>query len=100
MQETARNAIQEHLPAAILFNLMSLNYVWGDAIMGVILTAWVRPKDTVLPCCILAAGRTASALDGLLSLSLAPKEFLGVRLFEDRDRAVAFLTEQMMKKQL
>jgi hypothetical protein len=75
--------------------LSSLNYRWGDAIDGIVITllkaGWKSPFRSV---CVLATGETAQAIRPLFEQNWAFGRF-GVELFEDEKKAVAYLKQHV-----
>ena len=91
MIDFARKAIEEEKPRAVLYNLLQLDYVWGDTIVGLARPLVSSQQKTLLPACIYAEGRTAAAIRGLLPV-FADYE---VELFQDRDAAIERLQERL-----
>ena len=59
----------KHHPAAILFDLTDLNYVWGDGPVSQLLVPMWREDQqqaVVCPTCLVAQGRSKQALQNLL----------------------------------
>jgi hypothetical protein len=94
MMELARRIVEQERPAAVLFGLRRLDYVWGDAIFGLISAVADPAHETFLPACILAEGRTASALNGLCQCFWD----MGIGLFRDRANAEAYLQERLASR--
>ena len=93
MISRAKSLITEPHPAALLFDLTHLDYVWGDSIGGGIISlAFDKSGHGFLPTCLVARGRTAKALNGLMSLGL---DKIGFRLFKDEEEAVDFLRQKL-----
>ncbi len=88
----AREAIEKNSPSAVLFDLRRLNYTWGDAITDLART--VRDPETrrVLPACLLAKGRTATALEGLIRFA---GRNMDLPLFLDREEALQHLRSRL-----
>ena len=65
MAAFVREVVAEAQPAAVVFDLRALTYTWGDAICGIV---WpLRDEQgSFRPSCIVAQGRTARALGGLV----------------------------------
>jgi hypothetical protein len=52
-------------PKGVIFDLLGLEYEWGNAICGLALPL-VRKDRSFRPSCLVAQGKTAAALRGLL----------------------------------
>jgi len=91
MIDFARKMIEKEKPAAVLYNLRQLSYVWGDTILGLARPLVNSEEKTILPACIYAEGGTAAALQGLLHALV----FYEVELFKDRDAAIERLQERL-----
>ena len=66
MNRYIREKLEEHAPAAIVFNLLDYQYVWGNDV-GVLFWASIvhrNPKE-IRPVCILATGTTYTSLYNL-----------------------------------
>ena len=73
MREFTAAAVSEHAPAAIIFDLLELEYRWGDAICS-IAQPLLGEDGMLLPARILTKGDTAAALAPLLG----PNWMLGI----------------------
>ena len=66
MQEHVREVVLEYQPDAVLFDMTGLHYEFGNAIGGIVYGLHkgegFRFRE-ILPCCIVATGRTAKALE-------------------------------------
>ena len=86
--------LEEHSPVALLLNFVECRQFF-DADMGSIISAFFdKDRDRDRPCAVLAKGRTARSARTLLDLTTLSVTF-DVRLFEDRDSAVAHLHESL-----
>ena len=72
----------------VIFNLLELNYIYGDAICGIVKPLWTDKGIT--PSCIIAKGKTAMAIEPLLGshflLGLA-----GCKLFRSYEDGIYYL---------
>lgn len=96
MVEYTLSACRRHDPKAILFDFEKLDYVWGDAICGVVIRLAVERHESPLslPACVLAHGRTHKALEPLFERRVC-FGLTGARLFEDREQAMAYLLSSL-----
>ena len=94
MLEIAERTIRENRPAAVLFNLKSLNYVWGDAIDALAHTLYDRDTQAFLPGCVFATGRTATALSGLFTPGWLFTR-AEMKLFRSHEDSVAYLVQRL-----
>ena len=83
MIDFASKMIAAEKPGAVLYNLLQLNYSWGDTIVGLARPLVDTEHNTILPACIYAEGSTAAALKALLPAFVDYE----VELFQDRDPA-------------
>ena len=88
-----------HNPRALLFDFEKLDYVWGD---GVCLPAMYlgferKEMPLSLPVCVLAHGRTHKALEGLFGNRNMCFGLVGARLFDDREKAMAYLEAELYR---
>ncbi len=99
MVEYTHSAFSHHNPKAILFDFTKLDYVWGNAICGVVMRLAMESHKFPLsfPTCVLAHGRTHKAL-GPLFESKVCFGLVGARLFEDREQAMAYLLSAIEAK--
>ena len=82
--------LEEHSPVALLLNFVECRQFF-DADMGSIISAFFdKDRDRHRPCAVLAKGRTARSVRTLLDLTTLNVTF-DVKLFKDRDSAVAHL---------
>jgi hypothetical protein len=91
MIDFARKMIVAEKPGAVLYNLRQLNYVWGDAVVGLARPLVDSERKTILPACIYAEGGAAAALQALLPTFVVYE----VELFQDRDAAIERLHERL-----
>ena len=97
MERYTLSAYNEHNPKAILLDFKKLDYVWGDGVcLGLIRLAVIRREIPLsLPVCILAHGRTYEALEPLFKDRKMFFGLVGAKLFEDREKAMAYLASQL-----
>lgn len=81
--------LDETRAAGVIIDLTSLDYVWGDTIGGLAMPLREKGKR-VRPAVIVAAGRTADALQSLLEPNFL-LGIAGVRLVRTRQEAVAYI---------
>ena len=89
MIQSLRSALAETRAAGVVLDLTALDYVWGDTICGLAMPLLDKGKG-FRPAAIVAAGRTAKALEPLL----APNFLLGMagmKLVRTREEALAHL---------
>lgn len=85
-----RTVMTEAKPAAVLFDLTALDYVWGDAIAGLAMPLLEEGTDSRFrPSVIVATGTTAQALAPLVEQTLLG--LAGMRIFSARHEAIAHL---------
>lgn len=84
-----RSALAETNAAAVVLDLLALDYIWGDAIVGLALP-FVQENTGFRPAAIVATGRTAAALQPLLQPPFA-LDLAAMRLFDNRGAAIAHL---------
>ena len=86
-------AYNRHNPKDLLYDFEKLDYVWGEAICGIVIRLAVERHELPLslPVCVLACGRTHEALEPLFGNSRAYFGLVGAMLFEDREQAMAYL---------
>lgn len=87
-------AVQAHQPVAVLFNMRSLNYVWGDSILNIIHPLFDRETKTILPSCIFSSGRTSTALEEIFRIS-GISAMAGLEMFRDREEAFEKLKKRV-----
>jgi hypothetical protein len=85
-----QSILDETRAAGVIIDLTSLDYVWGDTIGGLAMP--LRKGARVRPAVIVAAGRTADALQPLLEPNLL-LGIAGVRLVRTRQEALAYLDQ-------
>ena len=61
MKEAVASAFSDSGAVAVIFDLLDLEYRWGNAICEIALPLF-RPDRSFFPACIVAAGETAKAL--------------------------------------
>ena len=93
MERYTLAAYNEHSPKAILLDFEKLDYVWGDGVFFVVFRLARERKELPLslPVCVLAHGRTHKALEGLFGNRNMCFGLVGARLFDDREKAMAYL---------
>lgn len=93
MVDYLRSILSDRKPAAVLFDLTALDYVWGDAIGGLAIPLMEKDEESgtrFLPSAIVATGQTARALRPLLERRFV-FGLAGTKLFGTRQEAVAYL---------
>jgi hypothetical protein len=87
-----QNVLQETHPAAVMLDLIDVDYTFGDAICGLALAILrsAPQRSWRMPVAIVAAGRTAAALAPLLEPNWA-FGIIGAKMFADRGMAEAYL---------
>ncbi len=91
MESIVADAVQEFHTVAVIFDLSRLNYVWGDAIGGIFSPLF--RKDSNMPSCVVARGRTARALCALIEPAWLPG-IAKPRLFAKPEEAMKHLESQ------
>jgi hypothetical protein len=96
MRQYVEEGLALHQPAAILFDLTQLDYVWGDAVSRIALPILQQRQiaPATCPVCVVAAGKTAEALKPLF----APTFFFGIaraQLAGSIDEGLRILAEAM-----
>lgn len=92
MVEATRAAIGDMKPAALIFDFRELAYSFGDAIGA--LTGPLIDGDRFRPAAFVAEGRTARSLEPLLASNF-PLGVAGVKLFSNRDEALAWVEQAL-----
>jgi len=92
MYDYVAEVMTEMRPVAVLFDLTSLDYVWGDAIATIIIALRTETK-TFPPPRIVANGPTGQALGTLLTTTHI-LQATGGDLFESREDGLAYLLMQ------
>ena len=95
----ARHALEaycQYLPKAIMFDLTHLDYVWGDAICGLVgrIAHERHEMPLSIPTCVLARGETYEALKPLFD-SIFLFHWAGSTLISERDEALAYLADAL-----
>ncbi len=92
MMEYTLDNFNRHSPKAILFDFTKLDYVWGDAICGVVMPLAAKRHEIPLsfPTCVLANGRTHEALGPLFEKNVC-FGLVGAKLFKDYAQAIEYL---------
>jgi hypothetical protein len=80
-------------PKGVIFDLLGLEYEWGNAICGLALPL-VRKDRSFRPSCIVAQGKTAAALRGLL-LPSTIFGLAGTQLLESAEEALGLLETRL-----
>ena len=91
MKSIVADAVQELHPVAVIFDLSRLNYVWSDAIGGIFSPLF--RKDSIIPSCVVARGKTARALGALIEPAWLPG-IAKPRLFAKPEEAMERLERQ------
>ncbi len=94
MQDLAKELVAEFKPAAVLFDLQRLNYVWGDSICGLAFAVMDLEAKAILPSCLYARGGTVTALSGLF-VKNSLFELAGMKLFERYEMALEYLRSRL-----
>ena len=91
-RDQAERLIADFSPAALLFDLTDLDYVWGDSIAGLFCLIYKNKKQRPKAACLVARGRTAVALKTLLESLHLPVD---VPMFETTEDGIAFLRRSL-----
>jgi hypothetical protein len=86
-------------PSGVLFDLLGLNYKFGDAICCLAHTLIDKSSNKMKPACVLAKGRTLKALTPLFDKDCAFGIFQ-IQLFAKEDQALGYLQERLYTKAL
>jgi hypothetical protein len=90
IEKWVTDKIRESQPAAVLYDLTGLDYVWGDEMFGI-----TGPLSSGILVVYLATGRTAKALNSLFLAFWPGWRKKERRIFQDRDEALLYLKAQL-----
>jgi hypothetical protein len=90
MRHFLRTVVDETAPAAVVLDLLAVDYVWGDAI-GSLALPLLDKGQAFRPVAIVATGQTADALRSLLESGSVLRLLPGIRLLGSRPEAVGHL---------
>jgi hypothetical protein len=90
MMRWVEDRINEIQPAAVLFDLTDLDYVWGNNMMLI-----TNPLLRGIPTVYLATGRTAKALNSLFEAFCLDWGKNQPKVFQDRGEALEYLETLM-----
>jgi hypothetical protein len=88
------SVLADENPAAVMFDLTALDYVWGDGIARLAMPLLDKSSRS-RPAAIVAIGGTAVAIKPLLQPGWLPS-LAGMRLFDSRREAVAYLQRAIL----
>ena len=98
MRDRVVETLQDYQPAAVLFDLTGLDYVWGDAVCGIVLPVLRlrRSAPASCPTCLVAVGKTAQALEPLFPHSLFA--VAGTKLLPCVAEGLRFLLDELERR--
>jgi hypothetical protein len=97
MEEYVRKVVVQRQPDAVLLDMTALDYVWGDAMGGVLyapLAEHAPEFRTVIPACVVATGTTAKALEWFFEDPTGFRAF-GMQMFDSIHDGIAFLRRRL-----
>jgi hypothetical protein len=91
MKAYVTEVVKTNVPVAVLFNLTSMHYEFGDAIGGIAVPLFIR-KKSFIPACVVAREETARALQCFFEKRMI-FDVAGFKLFHDSEQGLEFLRE-------
>jgi hypothetical protein len=98
MKDYALRAFQHHRPCAVVYDMLRLNYSWGDGLYFLVFPTLCRVQkqaDSIIPSCFVATGSTHEAILSLVE-ALIPGWACCQGVFTDNETAVSRLKSKLL----